>query len=234
MTVLAAAESVIGPARDAHIPVFTVIPGTAAKGALFDLGANYFEVGRLLGLLAGKDLKGESPAKLPVERVVPPKLFINTLALQGLRDPWKIPLDLLNSADTVIDEQGTREKHPQPTKKATAPKTAKPLAKTWRIHVLEYVNLPDVEDAEIGVLEAIRVSGLSKGSRRYTTPHFQCPGGHRDAQRARRCGRLRPGRHDHHPLDADAASGDAQGAVAARGLYVSGRPDRRRGRQIRR
>jgi ABC-type uncharacterized transport system substrate-binding protein len=168
VTVLAAAESVIGPARDAHIPVFTVIPGTAAKGALFDLGANYFEVGRLLGLLAGRVLKGDSPATIPVERVVPPKLFINALSLKGLRDPWKIPPDLMSSADTVIDEQGTREKHPKPTASAPAAKAAKPLAKTWRIHVLEYVNLPDVEDAEKGVLDAIHESGLQK-DRDYTT-----------------------------------------------------------------
>lgn len=168
VTVLAAAESVIGPARDAHIPVFTVIPGTAAKGALFDLGANYFEVGRLLGLLAGKVLKGESPASLPVERVVPPKLFINTLALKGLRDPWKVSPELLNSADTVIDGQGTHEKRSQPAAKPPSPGTARPLAKTWRIHVLEYVNLPDVEDAEKGVLDAIRESGLVP-ERDYTT-----------------------------------------------------------------
>jgi ABC-type uncharacterized transport system substrate-binding protein len=167
VTVLAAAESVIGSARDAHIPVFTVIPGIAAKGALFDLGANYFEVGRLSGRLAGKVLHSESPAKLPVERIVPPKLFVNRLALKGLRDPWQFPQDVLNSADTVIDDQGTHEKDPAPAPPATRP-SAKPLAKSWRIHVLEYVNLPDVEDAENGVLDAIRESGLQT-ERDYTT-----------------------------------------------------------------
>ncbi|MBI3866451.1 MAG: ABC transporter substrate-binding protein [Planctomycetia bacterium] len=160
VTVLAAADSVMGPARDAHIPVFTVIPGTAAKGALFDLGANYFEVGRRLGLLAGKVLNGESPAKLPVERIVPPKLFINLLALKGLRDPWKVPPAVLATADTVIDEQGTHEKTPKPEAKSPPSAASKPLAKTWNVHVLEYVNLPDVEDAEKGVLDAIRESGL--------------------------------------------------------------------------
>jgi ABC-type uncharacterized transport system substrate-binding protein len=166
VTVLAALESMIGPARDAHIPVFTVIPGNAPKGTLFDLGANYFEVGRRLGLLAGKVLKGRSPKDLPVERVVPPKLFVNTLALKGLRDPWKVSPEILGEADTVIDEQGTREKaSPAKSKMTVAPaETRQPLAKTWRLHVLEYVNLPDVDEAEKGVRDAIREAGLHEGS----------------------------------------------------------------------
>ena len=164
VTVLAAAESVIGPARDAHVPVFTVIPGTAAKGALFDMGANYYEVGRLAGVLASRVLGGESPVKMPVERIVPPKLFINTLALKGLRDQWKIPDGL--DPDAVIDEQGMHEKKPRPTS-PPAKTNAKPLAKTWRVHLLEYVNLPDVEAAEKGVLDGIRDAGL-KIDRDYT------------------------------------------------------------------
>lgn len=166
VTVLAALESMIGPARDAHIPVFTVIPGNAPKGTLFDLGANYFEVGRRLGLLAGKVLEGESIKDLPVERVVPPKLFINTLSLKGLRDPWKISSEILAEADTVIDEQGTREKasvaRAEPVRQPGGKKAAP--AKTWRVHVLEYVNLPDVDDAEKGVHDAIREAGLKEGS----------------------------------------------------------------------
>lgn len=163
VTVLAAIESLMGPARDAHIPVFTVIPGNAAKGTLFDLGANYFEVGRRLGLLAGKVLRGESPATLPVEKVVPPKLFVNTLAIKGLTEAWKIPAEVLSEADAVIDEQGTHEKVGAPDEKKPAGKAARPLAKLWRIRVLEYVNIPDVEEAEKGVLDGIRESGLVLG-----------------------------------------------------------------------
>lgn len=164
VTVLAAMESMIGPARDAHIPIFTCIPGNAALGTLFDLGANYFEVGRRLGLLAGKVLNGESPAKIPVERIVPPKLFINTLALKGLRDPWQIPADILAQADAVIDDQGTHEKKAPAGTGHTGPKTPASQQKTWNIHVLEYVSLPDVDEAEKGVRDAIRESGLKEGS----------------------------------------------------------------------
>jgi ABC-type uncharacterized transport system substrate-binding protein len=34
----------------------------------------------------------------------------------------------------------------------------------WRLHVLEYVNLPDVDDAERGVHDAIREAGLNEGT----------------------------------------------------------------------
>jgi len=164
VTVLAALESMVGPARDAHIPIFTVIPGNAPKGTLFDLGANYFEVGRRLGLLAGKVLNGQSLKDLPVERIVPPKLFVNTLALKGLRDPWQISPEILKEADTVIDVHGTHEREEASTARAgsvtVTPGKSMPLAKTWRLHVLEYVNLPDVDDAERGVHDAIREAGL--------------------------------------------------------------------------
>lgn len=39
----------------------------------------------------------------------------------------------------------------------------KPLSKQWRIRVLEYVNIPDVDEAEKGVLDGIRESGLVAG-----------------------------------------------------------------------
>ncbi len=162
-TVLTAIDSVIAPARDAHIPVVTCIPGNAAKGTLFDLGGNYYEVGLALGRLAGRLLAGESPAKIPVEKFVPPSLQINTLALKGLSAPWTIPPDLLEQADVVVDDQGTHDKAAAAREKSKAAKVAAPLAKKWRVRVLEYVNLTDVEDAEKGVLDAIREAGLVEG-----------------------------------------------------------------------
>jgi ABC-type uncharacterized transport system substrate-binding protein len=160
VTVLAAISAVVGPARDARIPVFTCIPGNAAKGALFDLGANYFAVGHRLGLMAGRVLNGEPISKIEVEYAVPPRLHINTLVLKELRDPWKVPPDVLASADLVIDEQGTHEKKP-PAPKTGAVRAR--LAKTWNVHILEYVNIPDVDEGERGVLEGLKDAGIVEG-----------------------------------------------------------------------
>ncbi|MFN0050928.1 MAG: ABC transporter substrate-binding protein, partial [Planctomycetales bacterium] len=114
VTVLGAVDSLIALAKSSKIPVFTVIPGNADRGALFDLGANYYEVGKQVGELGGRILPLDTPiSKIPVELYVPPKLCVNTLALHGLKAPWKAPADILAAADQVTDEKGTRKK-PEP------------------------------------------------------------------------------------------------------------------------
>jgi putative tryptophan/tyrosine transport system substrate-binding protein len=110
VTILTARGSVLAAARKGGIPVFTSIPGTAQQGALFDAGANYHELGRLSGVLAGRILNGTDPAGLPVEDVQPLKLLVNTQALKGLRDPWRFSQDVLQKAAVVIDETGVHEK----------------------------------------------------------------------------------------------------------------------------
>lgn len=162
VTVLAAMDVVVKVARDAHIPVCTCMPGNAAKGALFDLGANYYEVGRSTGKLASRVLSGESIAKLPVELAIPPKLLINTLALEGLHEGWSIPESVLTKADAVVDARGTHEKQPR---KAAPPPAAKlpALDKTWQLRSLSYVNSPDAEEAERGLRDGLKKAQLVEG-----------------------------------------------------------------------
>lgn len=162
VTVLAAMDVVVKVARDAHIPVCTCMPGNAAKGALFDLGANYYEVGRSTGKLASRVLSGESIAKLPVELAIPPKLLINTLALEGLHEGWSIPESVLTKADAVINARGTHEKQPR---KAAPPPAAKlpALDKTWQLRSLSYVNSPDAEEAERGLRDGLKKAQLEEG-----------------------------------------------------------------------
>src|SRR5262249_56044918 len=81
VTVLSSVESVIGPARTAGVPVFSNIPGSAAKGCLFDLGADYYQVGGKVGQLASRVLGGESPAAMPILYEVPPEFWINPITL---------------------------------------------------------------------------------------------------------------------------------------------------------
>jgi ABC-type uncharacterized transport system substrate-binding protein len=157
VTVLGAIDVVIHVARQAKIPVFTCIPGNSAKGTLFDIGANYYEVGRMVGRLGGRVLDGESIATIPWERAIPPKLFLNTLALEGLKDPWVFPAELLERADSIIDASGERTKSPP------AAPTAKPLSKQWRLRLASYINSPDTEDAERGVRSGLEAEGLVEG-----------------------------------------------------------------------
>jgi len=118
-TVLTASQAVIQDAEDAGIPVFTVIPPTAESGALFDVGANYYQTGKKAGELAAEVLGGLDPASVRIENYAPELLIINLDALKGLRQPWKVPPDLLQRADEVIDSTGAKTKsRPTPAPQA--------------------------------------------------------------------------------------------------------------------
>jgi putative ABC transport system substrate-binding protein len=108
--VLVATEIMVSVARADRIPVFTIIPPNIRKGTLFDLGANYVEVGHDVGVLAGQVLAGADIAKTPVSNHVPETLSINLNALKGLRGNWHVSPELLARADRWIDDAGEHRK----------------------------------------------------------------------------------------------------------------------------
>jgi ABC-type uncharacterized transport system substrate-binding protein len=110
VTVMVAMDAVVGAAKKGGIPVFSIVPPSVKRGALFDYGANFFEVGKDTGALAASILKGADPAKIPIRNYVPERLLINTLAVKGLKQTWRIPPDVLARADVIIDETGTHQK----------------------------------------------------------------------------------------------------------------------------
>jgi putative tryptophan/tyrosine transport system substrate-binding protein len=165
-TVIAGLDSLIAIAGRSGIPVFTILPGKPDRGTLFDAGPDFYQVGRQGGLLAADILEGADIAKIPVRDVlelVPAFLSINTTALKGLKEPWRVPDDELGSASVVVDETGVH-------KKATAGPTTtshsadrRPLSKTWRVSLIELNRVAEVEDAEHGVLDGLKDAGLVEG-----------------------------------------------------------------------
>lgn len=113
VTVTVAVGSVIAVARKARIPVFTITPGKLDRGTLFDSGVDFYQVGKQTGTLAAQVLRGADPAQIPIVNALPRMLVVNTLALQGLKDSWHLPDDVLRSADVVVDQTGIhkRAKH---------------------------------------------------------------------------------------------------------------------------
>jgi len=105
-TVEIAVDSVVEAASRAGIPVFSNSPANVGHGLLFALGADYIEVGKSAGVLAGRILKGLDPASVRIEDVMPRRLGLNLGALKRLRDPWCVPPDLLATAAYVLDEHG--------------------------------------------------------------------------------------------------------------------------------
>jgi ABC-type uncharacterized transport system substrate-binding protein len=110
VAVMVAIDSVVAAARKGGIPVFSIVPPSTQRGALFDFGANFYEVGKETGKLAATILKGADPATIPIRNYVPEKLLINQTALKGLKLSWLIGPEMLAHADVVIDEHGTHEK----------------------------------------------------------------------------------------------------------------------------
>ncbi len=100
-TVEVAFDLMVKAGRNGKIPVFCNDPELVGKGALFGLGANYFEVGKAGGNIAADILEGKKPSEIPVQNVVPEKLFLNMKALNGLKECWTIPENLIQRADSI-------------------------------------------------------------------------------------------------------------------------------------
>ena len=116
ITVSTALEVMVDAARRSGVPVITSLPGSAARGSILDLGANYHDVGYVQGMLAADILEGRDPATIPVVNWMPVELHLNLTALEGLRMPWVFPDSVIQQASEVIDASGVRRQDvPAPT-----------------------------------------------------------------------------------------------------------------------
>jgi ABC-type uncharacterized transport system substrate-binding protein len=157
VTVMTAADSLIATAKKGRIPVFTVIPPNVKKGSLFDLGADYPEVGRLAGNLAGEILSGRSPATVPITNVMPEMLALNEQATQDLKATWEITDAMRQRAQLIIDAKGVEQK------RANANAAPNPSGKKWKIAIVNYIESGPSDDTMAGMKEAWKRSKLVEG-----------------------------------------------------------------------
>jgi putative ABC transport system substrate-binding protein len=109
-TVIAAVDSLTEVAIGAKIPVFSNVTGHALHGSLFDLGADYHEVGMEIGRIAAQVLSGTSPAQLPVKAFVPKRLILNEKTQSKMRDTWAFTQTLYEEAGMVVQRDGQVKK----------------------------------------------------------------------------------------------------------------------------
>lgn len=152
VTVLTAADAAISTAKRNRIPVFSVIPPTVERGALFDLGADYEKVGYLTGELAARVLSGESPGDIPVSNILPQQLLLNPAALDGLRDTWLFPPSVQKQAAVIL---GERDLSPASSQSLPAP----PRGRTFRIHLISYMDTAAIEEAIDGIRRGFATHG---------------------------------------------------------------------------
>lgn len=116
-TMMSAMDTVIATARAARVPVFTITPGVADRGTLFDLGIDFRTLGEMHGRLAADVLRGADMTAIPILDIqdrVPRRLVVNLRALAGLRDPWRFSDRVLGAATTIVDQSGVHERTPAP------------------------------------------------------------------------------------------------------------------------
>jgi ABC-type uncharacterized transport system substrate-binding protein len=168
VTVITAIETVLSAARKGRIPVFSVVPSNIKRGMLFDVGADYFEVGRIVGELAGEVLHGRSPASVSVDNRMPETLCVNVQATLGLRDKWTVPDDLLPKAVSYIDAQGVEHNKATPKVIATHPSAATPAkpaapATLPRVAVVQQNTQPILDAGTQGMIDGLAEAGFRDG-----------------------------------------------------------------------
>ncbi len=158
ITVSTASEPIIAAAKKSRIPVFSSLPLTIKSGALFDLGANYVEVGRAVGQLAADVLDGKDPATIPVENYVPEAFLYNETVLGGLRDRWTIPDAVRAKADGYITATETN------LSRFDAAALPKPRpGNVYKIGAAYFSSEENQENCLAGFLEGLRAAGFEEG-----------------------------------------------------------------------
>jgi putative tryptophan/tyrosine transport system substrate-binding protein len=87
--------------RDHGLPAIHQFRPFAAAGGLMSYGTDVDDSFRLSGVYAGRVLKGEKPAELPVERATRVAFIVNMKTAKALG--LTVPLPLLGRADEVIE-----------------------------------------------------------------------------------------------------------------------------------
>jgi ABC-type uncharacterized transport system substrate-binding protein len=156
ITMMVGLESVVTAAGRGRIPVFSISPPAVKRGTLFDLGANFYEIGRETGQLAARVLHGADPARIPIVNFVPQKLAVNRLALAGLKDRWQLPSDVVARAGLVIDAQGVHETGGGPARRPQP-------GRVYKVGLVYIGPDPAIDLTVGGLFDGFRELGLVQG-----------------------------------------------------------------------
>jgi len=101
LTVALGIDAAASEARKGRIPILSVMPDTVPHGALYAAGPDYYNIGKQMGDLTTRVIKGEDMTKIPIIYDLPVAYAVNLKVLPALKDAWNIP-DALLAKSAVI------------------------------------------------------------------------------------------------------------------------------------
>jgi putative tryptophan/tyrosine transport system substrate-binding protein len=102
VTVALAIDAVVSECRKGKVPALTLMPNDVKRGALAGAGADFYAVGRQMGQLGTRVMRGEDTATIPISYELPKYYAFNLTVLPSLKDSWIIPDPLLSAAKIVV------------------------------------------------------------------------------------------------------------------------------------
>ena len=123
-------------------------------GALAAVGISWYAVGKRTASYVARVLNGESPANIPIENFVKEQITINPEIAAALK--IKIPDKYLNPEIAAALDMNIPEKQINPTDDEVK-------VKKFKFCLAHYVDSPNSEDAEHGIRDELKKSGLVEG-----------------------------------------------------------------------
>lgn len=99
-TVTSRCSVVIEEADKKKVPVFGPTALYAEKGVIFGISADYYKVGKKVGTIGARILRGDSPKDIPIINYAPEIIYVNQTKAKKLG--LSIPRELLNTATKVF------------------------------------------------------------------------------------------------------------------------------------
>jgi len=161
VTVSLATEQLIAASRRAGIPIFSALPPTVERGSLFDMGANYFEIGRHVGAIAADVLDGKNPSQIPIENFVPVMFLYNETVLATLRDRWTIPEAVRRNATGSITSTATNLPLLTAASKKALPKPQP--GRTYKIGLAYFAPEAAADGCIKGIFDGLAAQGFEEG-----------------------------------------------------------------------
>ena len=156
--------TIVSAARGAHVPVFTNDPTDATRGALFGLGASYFEVGRTIADLAVRVLRGADPRTFRVDNVVPERLGLNETVLAGFAPTWTASDELRHRAAASAATAPAAASAVPPAPSAPPAEARRPApGRTYKIGILFFCPHPAFDKTIEGIREGLAEAGFVEG-----------------------------------------------------------------------